>query len=167
MVASFFTCIQPTMGLTQSVPKYSSTLADALATLPKSPINIHVERMIDGDCDYLPPTMKRKQLLIGLCSGLDEKNPIQNQCMKLGEYDPQPLMAFAEVNNCLQYTFAGDTTMIVAKRDTGEVYYHLKTPTYDVTHSIHPAIRKLYKPIGGSLTLELDKLGALMKTEQA
>jgi hypothetical protein len=85
--------------------------------------------------------------------------------MKIGEDDPVSLMSFTESNNTLTYTFEKDTFLTVAKRDTGEIYYHLKTPTYYVTRSINPAVRKIYKPIGGSLTLELDKLGKLF-TEQ-
>jgi hypothetical protein len=144
------------MGASQSTPK----LGELLASLPKPSKSIHVERMLDGNCDYILH-QKRNHLLVGLCSSADDRNPMQNQCMKIGEDDPVSLMSFTESNNTLAYTFEKDTSLIVAKRDTGEIYYHLKTPTYDITRSINPALRKIYKPIGGSLTLELDKLGKL------
>lgn len=144
----------------QSTPK----LMEVLANAPRPAKSIHIERLLEGDCDYITQG-KRKDILIGLCNGCDEKNPMHNQCIKIGEENPASLMSFTESANTVFYTFERDIYLTVAKRDTGDVYYHLKTPIYNVTRSINPVVRKIYKPIGGPMTLELDKIDAIFKEQ--
>lgn len=145
--------------------------SQSIAAMPKPNKAIHIERMLDSNCDYIK-SATRNQILVGLCNGLsNDKNPMNNQCIKIGEDDPLSLMAFNECGTTLSYTFEKDTYLTVAKRDnaTGDLYYHLKTPTYDVTRPINPTLRKIYKPIGSNgstLTLELDKLGKLFGEQE-
>ncbi len=144
------------MGAIQS---RSPTLGETLASLPRSPKCITIERLVDGNCDFIIPP--RNQIMVGICGGKDEKNPMNNQCMRVGDNDPVSLLAFTELPNTLSYTFENNTTLQLTKRDTGEVYYYLKTPDYTVTRSIPEAVRRFYKPIGGPMAAELDKMKQL------
>ncbi len=81
--------------------------------------------------------------------------------MRVGDSDPVSLLAFTELPNTLSYTFEKETTLQITKRENGEVYYHLKSPDYSATRIIPDAVKRIYKPIGGPITIELDKMKQL------
>ncbi len=144
-----------------SVQSTQSSVWEALARHHGK--HIIVERMLDGNCDYIPDA-RNNQLTFGLCNKSDDSNnPVGNQCLKIGAEEPVDLQAFTQTPDMLTYAFRKDTFLSVGKRETGEIYYHLRTPTYDVSRPVHDNIRKVYKPIGGHTAQELDKLGVLMQ----
>ncbi len=126
---------------------------------PSKKCSMIVERLVDGNCDFIKTHAPfDPQIKVGLCGQGPVTNPLGNQCIRIGNDALAPLVNFEEHKNSLQYTFSNDIHLSINKRDTGEVYYHLKTPEYNETRMVSDSIRKFYKPISGDLSIELDKI---------
>ncbi len=149
------------MGTIQSTEQEQHTWKQIAKNVPDK--HMIVERMIDGSCDFIQGP--RNQLAIGICNKPDDKgNPLKTQCIQIGGMDPLDLKSFAHTTDSVIYTFEQDTILHVRKRaGTGEIYYNLKTPNYDVMRQISPIIQKIYKPIGAAAE-ELDSLKNIMRT---
>lgn len=124
-----------------------------------------IERMIDADCDiFNHVSLAGRNLRFGICNNTpDSKNPFANQCISIPGEEPKLLQRFEEHPKSLRYIFDRNIELTFMKRDNNDVYYHLKTPTHEVTRPIAPIIKNNYKTMSVGNPCELDKVETLFK----
>ena len=93
------------------------------------------------------------------------ENPMGEQVIRIDENGPlRSLVAFMETPNSLNYTFEGDVSLMLTKRENGEIVYHVKTPEISYTDKVNPFIRKHCADHLISLkSQELDKIFPFVK----
>ena len=126
-----------------------------------------IERLVDGNCDYLQHVMPpyEPNIKVGVFGGTgnDKSNPLENQGIRIGDSDIHSLKSFTQANDSLTYEFDQNIKLTVFKR-RDSIVYNLKTDTLDVTREVNPAVAKFYKPISMD-SIEIDKLATIYKME--
>lgn len=127
-----------------------------------------VERTLAAECDFLEDTQDQAIRLGVGGAKEDPSNPLGLQGVRIGSNGEPLLMKDVKSSDTsVEYSFEKDTYIHVFRRGD-DVLYHLKTPTLDVTRTIHPMVRSMWKPIGmGAVSRELDLLKPVMESPVA
>ena len=137
-----------------------------VSPLNSSPLKecLLIERIVASQCDYLKPNRFEDTIRVGVIGrGTDPNNPLSHQAIRIGDSEAYRLQSVQEGADTLHYTFDKNVSLTLMKRKNS-VVYHLKTPEYDVTREVNPAIAKFYKPIGLDCE-ELDKIQKIYRLE--
>lgn len=122
-----------------------------------------IDRLIAANCDFIKGTDNCIRIGVNGYKGDDELNPLTNQGIRIGDSQIYKLKSFAEYNSGIDYKFENNVNLRLFKKDSGDLFYHLKTPEMDVTREIDPIVAKFYKKICMASD-ELDKLDGFFKS---
>lgn len=122
---------------------------------------LKIERLIAAECDFLPANRFEDNIRVGVIGNSDPANPLSHQAIRFGDSDAYRLQSFINTPDTLTYNFEQGVNLTLMKRRES-ILYNLKTPEFDVTREINPAIVRMYKSIGMASD-ELDKIGDLFK----
>jgi hypothetical protein len=122
---------------------------------------LKMERIIAGNCDFLPESQERN-IRIGIATNHeDPSNPLGRQVIKIGDQGPFRLHAFSSSPDQIMYAFEKNVHLTIMKR-RGSVLYNLKTDELDITREIDEPIRKMFKTMDLD-SQELDKIKEYMQ----
>lgn len=141
----------------------SKPTIEEIQQVTKKMINnsLKMERIIAGNCDFLPESQERN-IRIGIATNHeDPSNPLGRQVIKIGDQGPFRLHAFSSSPEQLTFAFEKNVHLTIMKR-RGSVLYNIKTNDLDITREIDEPIRKMFKTMDLD-SQELDKIKEYMQ----